>query len=682
MPKPPRSLLLILSAACGLSQAPPPASGQNTPVSLVTSRNDPRLAELRRAAALWDLRSGPTREVVDQVCLVPDVATFFEALAAWDESHYFPILIDDVDLDLKFLRAFRPARVVRYPGRGKPIEPGQVWERAVLAVGDAWSNNDIPASDRLKGDERPERLGKTPPGVVLGRPESSMLPGLAALAAGRFQPLVRVDSTRQFNDMLAGADVEPFFNAIDSAVVAKVPGSGRLGDDCDFLTLAGDYPYRYAASKGMLAVDDRAGRAAYGRRWAYAGRLLGDARQGVYAAMCSLFLRPESAALFDGYSETDVPWKYWGLRPAAARIDPLVRTVLAAGARATLQGWHELFKSTNRYGLVMINSHGSPRVFNIPAGPAHSLDIMPSVPAAVSMIHSYSAADPLNRGTIAGRWLDQGAFLYAGAMDEPYLNSFRLPVLVADLLFFGYPFAAAVRPMPFEPYGEPWKLVVLGDPLYVPLPRKPAVTRTRAFPATPAWVPYAATNPPAPDAHESTRLAWAVNASLFGATNNAPDTSASVIAVLRTIDRLRLDSPLRGVYDELQAVLLYQTLRFEELRAAVAAVPRDERSPVAARLALSAALVEFQQSIARKDFERAATLWSYMIHADRDVEFLKLLTGRIFAYADTPSRRDAWRRRVRDTLADLDSPDARAVLAAELKRVEASIASDRAAPGR
>ena len=52
----------------------------------------------------WERRPGPDRQVVDMVCLVPDLPTFLEAIAAWDEGHFFPILIDDVELTFKFLR--------------------------------------------------------------------------------------------------------------------------------------------------------------------------------------------------------------------------------------------------------------------------------------------------------------------------------------------------------------------------------------------------------------------------------------------------------------------------------------------------------------------------------------------------------------------------------------------------
>ena len=78
-------------------------------------RIDRGVDEVRKASVDWERRSGPERQVIDQVVLVPDLPTFLEAIAAWDERHYFPILIDDIELTFKFLRAFRPARVVALP---------------------------------------------------------------------------------------------------------------------------------------------------------------------------------------------------------------------------------------------------------------------------------------------------------------------------------------------------------------------------------------------------------------------------------------------------------------------------------------------------------------------------------------------------------------------------------------
>ena len=90
---------------------------QPPPISLF----DPRLESLRRASATWEFRVGLERSVVDQVCLVPDLPTFLEVIATWDRGHYFPVLFDDVESSFRFIRAFRPARVVRFPKSSAPI---------------------------------------------------------------------------------------------------------------------------------------------------------------------------------------------------------------------------------------------------------------------------------------------------------------------------------------------------------------------------------------------------------------------------------------------------------------------------------------------------------------------------------------------------------------------------------
>src|SRR3954465_8158808 len=94
-------LIAIFPGGVALAQAP---RGPKPPSSL----SDPRLDELRKASAVWERRKGPGRRVVDQVCLVPDMATFLAVISTWDRGRYFPILLDDTEHALKFIRAFRP----------------------------------------------------------------------------------------------------------------------------------------------------------------------------------------------------------------------------------------------------------------------------------------------------------------------------------------------------------------------------------------------------------------------------------------------------------------------------------------------------------------------------------------------------------------------------------------------
>jgi hypothetical protein len=351
--------------------------------------------------------------VIDQVCLVPDVPAFFEAIAAWDERHFFPILIDEPAWTLPFLRAFRPARVVRYPSRGdgSPRPSGMprsladrlaLWQAALGAVARAWSSPFRPDSDLPPGGAPPHWLGATPPGLVLTAPESPMLAGAVALAAGRFQPLVRLEPSSwsldaqggpsrslRYGDVLTLSQAWGFALRVESRIAALAPRYDRLGDDCDFLTIAGDWPYRYnndaerGAARGIQALDDLIGRVledepsadglnASRRRWAYAGRLLGDPAASVARAMGSLFLEPAATLLWDTYG-TKKPWSDYTLGPAADRLS---RTLPGpgvifhrAGARADLASWHRVADPSSRFGLVWLNSSGGPRRFAIAGGP-------------------------------------------------------------------------------------------------------------------------------------------------------------------------------------------------------------------------------------------------------------------------------------------------------------------------
>ena len=107
-----------------------------------------------------------------------------------------------------------------------------------------------------------------------------MLAGAVALAAGRFQPLLRLDSEKRFADVLSTDEVDAFARAVDRQGRPSVPRpTTGLGDDCDFLTIAGDWPYRYRDAKGepTRSTTGSAGRSGTDERWAFAGRLLGDA---------------------------------------------------------------------------------------------------------------------------------------------------------------------------------------------------------------------------------------------------------------------------------------------------------------------------------------------------------------------------------------------------------------------
>ena len=462
-----------------------------------TSMYDTRMNEVRRASVYWDNHRGPTRRVIDQVVLVPDVPTFFRAIASWDDKEWFPILIDDAELSPKFLRAFRPSRVVRYPGKADPIAAKDLWRAASEAVGNGWARDLVgppespiedsgPATSNAEagaasavvakpwpsGEIVPDSHGPTPPGLVLSYPDSPGLAGAVALAAGRFQPLVKWETKARRGEGITEVQARTLCLEIEAAISRVVPRYAAMGDPCDFLTLAGDHPDRYVVVGGGLragaaSFDDLVGRDAESRRrWAVVGRLGGDPAQSVYRAMGSLFLQPTTAILFDAYDEKDPDFRPYAMRASALKFPPEIRPTVRNGSDADVAHWHKAFDPINRFGLVYVNTSGGPSTFNLAGGGAMAADIPPSVPSVVIMNHSFSAADPASPKTLAGAWLSGGAYLYFGSMNEPYIQSFRTPTLVVSLLSEGVPIGAAVKMGVDESpaFGGPWRLHLLGRP--------------------------------------------------------------------------------------------------------------------------------------------------------------------------------------------------------------------------
>ena len=660
---------------------------------------DPRLEPLRTASARWEVRQGPDRRVVDQVCLVPDLATFFEAIAAWDRDHFYPILIEDTESTLRFLRAFHPSRIVRIAATPRPITPGQTWSAANAGIRASWREADSVA----RADEPPlvvrppDSLGLTPPGLVLSDPKAPMLAGAVALAAGRFQPLVRLESSQPFGQTLSLDEFRAFDQGVTDAVARVTPSYGGLGDDCDFLTVAGDYPYRYRDAKGDVeAVDDALARGEGGNRWAYAGRLLGDPKQSVYRAMCSLFLQPDSATLFNGYDKSTEPWATYSTRGASLRLSGTMSTKNHGGPQdGTVAGWLAAFDPENRSSLVWVNSHGSPTIFHLQDVEACTADIPRTVPSAVVMIHSFSAANPTDPGTIAGRWLANGAFVYFGSINEPFLQAFRTPTLVVDLLVEHLPLVAVLRNTAVEPYGGPWRLEYLGDPLFrlkphrfgvlhPPASQSPDSRPTGVMPGrmSPAEPPsggaiLAATD--AVDVGHKKSLQAAVDAALVLASQRevAPHDPAIAATVARftDIDRDSLDPAERRIYDSVLADLLFAARRRGELRARIEMISPEQRSPELARWLDAILTGEFAWIVTGGDFHRIVAAWDRIIRTETtSVDFRRLTTTRVGAVTDDPDRRDEWATALREALVNHPSAD---YLKAELERVETARRRDR-----
>jgi hypothetical protein len=340
------------------------------------------------------------------------------------------------------------------------------------------------------------------------------------------------------------------------------------------------------------------------------------------------------------------------------------------------------------------------------------------------MIHSFSAADPTDYQTIAGRWLGQGAFVYFGAVEEPFLLAFRTPRLVGELMVAGVPFVAALRQGEHELFGAPWRLVYLGDPLY----RLENAARTnsavqtessgRLAPGT--WLkiaPEYATWPAAEIASPTVAPMGPVAGQIFRSENDrlnkcldeaigeltgprssrrashSVDRSVAPLPTLRrsewrgvlaSIRRDQLDPRLRPAFDALLIDTLFEAGLCDLLMTRLALIPPSEAGFRVWQALENCAM----QRIARPDedgdkgrrFGRDLDLWDEVmrLHWPRNSRFPSHFTERVSALAwNDSSRRRLWLERLRRAGATLagDSgwhPQAE-VVAAERTRVEATL---------
>jgi hypothetical protein len=689
--------------------------------------------------------------VVDQVCLVPDLRSFLEAISFWDEDHYFPILIDSPAWSLPFLRAFLPARVVRFASPEGTVKteptadrkdetPAQAtWQLAVRSLNRAWSAPPPLVASIGASRASPRKRSAGEPGLVLTSSECPAFGGAVALAAGHFQGMLRVDpsatalrpnhnsqGSSQLEAVISAQEAFRLARVIEACVGKAVPRYDQLGDDCDFLTLATDFPYRYLVNeadgpaRGVYALDDLVGRRLFqrdasrsggARRWAYAGRLLGDPVSSVARAMASLFLQPRSALLWNTY-RGGAPWSDYDMSRAASK---LCRDVLGGGAvehrvgrRSDLTSWHRVFDPVNRFGLVFVNSSGVPQRFAIEGGPGRPADVPRGGPVAVSMIHSHSAADLANPQTIARRWLEQGAYVFYGSVNEPFLAAFRQPGLVADLLAVGAPLVAALRQGETEAFGSPWRLIYLGDPLYrvegcrndeTPSNFPDASRRLTAHEWRTMASDYAnwriteitkplfrgeqvrtdhVADPDTGGDTDTARLYWCLDSAIIESAAGSPPGSRAKSArsgtrrggesigsgartppdwrtSLRSIDRSWLKRKLRPIFDELLIDALSELGADEELQSRLSRIPSQEKSPriwMTVESCAVARLARFEQDPDRaRGFRRALDLWSEVIKLSwpQGSAFPGQFTERMTAVAgaDASRRMHAWLTRLR-----------------------------------
>lgn len=462
----------------GLESVPPEAIGREAmPLS------EAPVATQLGARVIRVARAVPT---IDAVVIVPNDAAYVAAVSSWTlQGGRFPVLIDDgtpgaAEAIGRFVRAFAPSRVVRWDAPGVtawPDDPTERFKLMNLAALRVWSLN--PADPPTQGDAvrfvaRFNNLGFQPPGIVVIDPRDPGWAAGLALAAGRGQPMLRYDGGNNPRGNLDPGSAANLQKAIETFLESIKLRWDALGDAVDAITLAYNVPAKCAVAKPadpnsfeIIATTDLVGRKAAdpSARFAWCGQIFSTGTaDAAYRAMSALFLQPSDAFIFDGYDQGQ-PWETFDGTMAGELLKKAqISASVIDHPSGTEKGWRERTRSPVRAGLIFVNTMGNADFFQLQGGGQCKPGDVPilDIPAAVHFVHSWSATEPMARGTVAQRWLERGAFCYMGSVQEPYLQAFVPTPLAAARLCSAMPWGAAVR----IDNAPVWKLTVIGDPLY------------------------------------------------------------------------------------------------------------------------------------------------------------------------------------------------------------------------
>ncbi len=418
--------------------------------------------------------------VIPTLVIVDSPEAYAAALGTWNTDRRFPVLIDDGSVWAsqaigRFAHAFKPARVVRWTPETAPTLPagGEERRRAIASLqAGAWaapdSNPDLLIATWNQG-------GWIPPGVIIADHADAAWTAALALGIGRALPIIWVDSvsnpidhetTRAHADMLSSA-------ASGWATEIGLPWE-IIGDAIDAITICLNDPARVKiAENDTLALTDLVGRHPDDRRWAWASQIFGNEARSAYMAMCSLFIQPRSAWIFDAYSSEN-PWNQWDgtttadlIRSTEVDGQPSFTDIkLSDEPSQSLAVWR-LGAQTGIGGetgaLALVNTSGNADFFDLEPGRGLAGDVPLMVsPSLVHFVHSWSMLFPSKRETIGGRWIERGAFAYVGAVQEPGLTGFVPTPTFAGRLLSTAPLAAAARTVSTPP----GRVAVFGDALF------------------------------------------------------------------------------------------------------------------------------------------------------------------------------------------------------------------------
>lgn len=410
--------------------------------------------------------------VAPVVVVVKDVSSYVEAIGMWRLTVRFPVLIDDGapasrENIGRFVRAFRPKQVLRWSSGKKTMHEWGA-EPAVIdaAVGRAWTADGAAPEkgfDQAAVLAQWKTLQLAPPGVVAAAKDDPAWPAAVALAAGRGQPIFWTTSTRRLDNSANPGEVDGFCRDLEAFCDSTGLSWKSLGDTLEAVTICTAMPQTYKGPQGTTALTDRVGRTSKGDRWGWAGQIFGLGAPASYRAMCSLFLTSERKAwIFDSYPDS-AGWNDFDGRKAEEILKQVGWTCTTIGKPdGTLDSWRREARKPIAAELLLVNTKGEKDAFHLASGSGKPSDLpVLNRPAVVHFVHSFSCQFVGTRDTLGGRWLDRGAYAYAGSVDEPGLTGFIPTPIMAAREASQFPFGAAAR----YDNAPVWRITVIGDPL-------------------------------------------------------------------------------------------------------------------------------------------------------------------------------------------------------------------------
>lgn len=332
-----------------------------------------------------------------------------------------------------------------------------------------------------------------PPGVVVMSMDDPAWSAGVALAAGRGQPIIWLDADYlNANITLEHTPAMQLAADIEQQIAALGFAYAQLGDVIDTITVCrvlpckvdlesrGAYPVPAPPphDEGPIAITDLIGRAANLDRYAFTGWIYGNETRSAYVAMCSLFLSPRKLAAIHSYPE-EPGWNGFALGEGADLFTQRGITVDARrGMDTTAAKWLQMITRGTDADMIWVNTHGSVIRFELHRGTGHAVDVpVLHRPASVHFVHSWSFRSPMTDSTIAGQWLEHGAYAYVGSSHEPLLGAFVPPKALAQRCANAVPFLIAARHWTGA-FAGPWRINTYGDPLMLHLgPEQMNITR-------------------------------------------------------------------------------------------------------------------------------------------------------------------------------------------------------------